>query len=53
LGHRDAARIGDAMTVSGWIDLLARAGFECIDVLLRDADQVVVGAQKSMDADTR
>jgi hypothetical protein len=28
--------------------LLERAGFELIDVLLRDADQVVIGALKSV-----
>ena len=32
------------MRVAGWIRLLERAGFDLIDVLLRDADQVVIGA---------
>ena len=46
LGSRDANPIGDSMTAAGWIRLLERAGFGLIDVLLRDADQVVVGALK-------
>jgi SAM-dependent methyltransferase len=46
LGSRDSERIGDGLSVAGWIDLLRRAGFERIDVLLRDADQVVLGAVK-------
>jgi SAM-dependent methyltransferase len=48
LGSRGASRIDDGMSVSGWTDLLQRAGFQAIDVLLRDADQVVIGAQKSV-----
>ena len=49
LGPRDANRIGDdGMSVAGWIRLLEGAGFELIDVLLRDADQVVIGALKSV-----
>ena len=35
------------MSVAGWMRLLERAGFELSDVLLRDADQVVIGARKS------
>ena len=46
LGPRDANRIGDNLSVAGWIRLLERAGFGLIDVLLRDADQVVIGALK-------
>ncbi|MBV9196660.1 MAG: class I SAM-dependent methyltransferase [Solirubrobacterales bacterium] len=46
LGPRDANRIGDHMTVVGWMHLLEEAGFELIDVLLRDADQVIIGASK-------
>ena len=53
LGPRDANRIGDALSVGGWISLLERAGFELIDVLLRDADQVIIGALKSIDAGSR
>jgi SAM-dependent methyltransferase len=46
LGTRDAERIGDSLSVAGWTRLLERAGFELIDVLLRDADQVVIGGLK-------
>ena len=49
LGPRHAERIGDGMSVAGWMRLLERAGFELIDVLLRDADQAVIGAVKSID----
>ena len=35
------------MSVAGWYPLARTAGFELIDVLLRDADQVVIGALKS------
>lgn len=34
------------MTVSGWIDLLRAAGFGVVDVLLRDAYEVVLAAMK-------
>ncbi|HKW00803.1 MAG TPA: class I SAM-dependent methyltransferase [Vicinamibacterales bacterium] len=37
-------RIGDGMTVAGWIGLLEEAGFARIDVLLRDAEQVILSA---------
>ena len=48
LGPRaNGNRIGDGMAVAGWIRLLEHAGFELVDVLLRDADQVVIGALKS------
>jgi len=53
LGRRDGNRIGDDLSVAGWIRLLDGAGFGLIDVLLRDADQVVIGALKSMDPDRR
>ena len=53
LGPRHANRIGDDMSVAGWIRLLGRAGFGLIDVLVRDADQVVIGALKSIDPDSR
>ena len=46
LGTRDANRIGDDMSAAGWSHLLEQAGFEHIDVLLRDADQVIIGALK-------
>jgi SAM-dependent methyltransferase len=50
-GPRDDTRIGDGMSVAGWIGLVEGAGFEVVDVLLRDADQVVIGAQKTNDAE--
>jgi SAM-dependent methyltransferase len=53
LGPREADRIGDSMSVAGWIRLLERAGFELTDVLLRDADQVILDALKSIDSDGR
>jgi SAM-dependent methyltransferase len=53
LGPRHANRIGDDMAVAGWTHLLERAGFGLIDVLLRDADQVVIAALKSIDPDGR
>jgi SAM-dependent methyltransferase len=46
LGPRHANRIGDDMSVAGWIRLLERAGFGLVDVLQRDADQAVIGALK-------
>jgi SAM-dependent methyltransferase len=46
LGPTHANRIGDNMSVAGWVRLLQRAGFGLVDVLLRDADQVVIGALK-------
>jgi SAM-dependent methyltransferase len=39
-------RIGDELTVAGWLRLLASANFACTDVLLRDADQVIIAAVK-------
>ncbi len=48
-GPRDDDRLGDELSVAGWTGLLERAGFESIDVLLRDADQVVIGAVKADD----
>jgi SAM-dependent methyltransferase len=53
LFRRDANRIGDEMSVAGWIRLLEQAGFRPIDVLLRDADQVVIAAQKAVDRERR
>lgn len=46
LGAPDAQRIGDGMSVAGWIGLLEQAGFGLVDVLWRDADQVILGALK-------
>jgi SAM-dependent methyltransferase len=48
LGSADTERIGDGMSIAGWRRLLEGAGFGQIDVLLRDADQVVIGALKSV-----
>ena len=47
LGPRDRVRLDDDMSVAGWINLLRVAGFRLVDVLLRDADQVIIGALKS------
>ncbi|MBV9415609.1 MAG: class I SAM-dependent methyltransferase [Solirubrobacterales bacterium] len=46
LGPRDANRIGDHLSVVGWMRLLEGGGFELIDVLWRDADQVIIAASK-------
>jgi len=47
-GPRDREAIDDGMSVTGWTDLLNAAGFRRIDVVLRDADQVIIGALKSV-----
>ena len=47
LGSRTDSRIGDQMTVRGWIDLAQTSRFQNIDVLWRDADIVIVAAQKA------
>jgi SAM-dependent methyltransferase len=47
LGPRHANRIGECLSVMGWIELARTAGFGLTDVLLRDADQVIVAAMKS------
>jgi SAM-dependent methyltransferase len=44
LGSRDDEHIGDSLTVAGWAELIRASGFMSVDVLLRDADQVIVGA---------
>jgi SAM-dependent methyltransferase len=36
-------RIGDGLSVLGWVGMLKNAGFESIDILLRDAEKVVLG----------
>jgi hypothetical protein len=46
LGSRDDVRIGDDLSVAGWIGLIARGGFGSADVLLRDADQVILASQR-------
>ena len=45
LGSRDSQLVG-GMPVSGWVRILRDTGFESIDVLLRDADEVMLGAAK-------
>jgi len=45
LGSRDS-RLDDKMPVSGWVRILRDAGFRSIDVLLRDADEVMLAAAK-------
>ncbi|MGB6483003.1 MAG: class I SAM-dependent methyltransferase [Candidatus Acidiferrales bacterium] len=46
LGERDDSRIDDKLSVLGWVGLLRAAGFGSIDILLRDAEKVVVAALK-------
>ena len=46
LGSRDDKRIGTDLSVAGWVGLIEGAGFGSLDVLLRDADQVIIGALK-------
>ena len=47
LGEPDAQdRIGEGLSVMQWVGLLADAGFESIDILLRDAEKVVVAGIK-------
>src|SRR5579875_2759399 len=38
LGSPEADRIGDGMTLRGWVDLAQTSGFRTVDVLWRDAD---------------
>jgi SAM-dependent methyltransferase len=45
LGSR-GSHVDKDMSVSGWIQVLRKAGFESIDVLLRDADEVILAAAK-------
>jgi SAM-dependent methyltransferase len=47
LGSRRDARIGGDMTVAGWVGLVEKRDFRPVDVLWRDADVVIVAAQKS------
>jgi SAM-dependent methyltransferase len=46
MGERDPKRIDDKLPVMGWVKMLKDAGFGSIDVLLRDAEKVLVGAVK-------
>jgi len=50
LGSRDSNRISDEMPVAGWVRLLKNAGFDSIDVLLRDADEVILASSKPANA---
>jgi len=47
LGPRHSNRIGDGLSVAAWAGLAMKAGFGLTDVLLKDADQVIVAALKS------
>jgi trans-aconitate 2-methyltransferase len=47
LGSRDDDRIGDSLSVRDWISMVTAAGFKSVDVLLRDADQVIIAAINS------
>ena len=47
LGPRPTDNIGDGLTTLGWTRLLRDAGFDLTDVLLRDADQVIIAALES------
>jgi SAM-dependent methyltransferase len=43
LGNPDGQnRIGDGLSVTQWVGLLKNAGFESIDILLRDTEKVVL-----------
>lgn len=42
----DQNGIGDGLSVMRWVDLLADAGFDSIDILLRDAEKVVLAGVK-------
>jgi SAM-dependent methyltransferase len=39
-------RIGDGLSVMRWVGLLADAGFESVDILLRDPEKVVLASVK-------
>jgi len=42
----DQNHIGDGLCVRQWVDLLTDAGFESIDILLRDAEKAVLASVK-------
>jgi hypothetical protein len=42
----DQNRIDDKLAVMGWVQLLKNAGFESIDILLRDPEEVVSAVLK-------
>jgi hypothetical protein len=39
-------RIGDGLSAMRWVGLLADAGFQSIDILLRDPEKVVLAGAK-------
>jgi hypothetical protein len=39
-------RIGDGLSVMQWVGLLSAAGFQSIDILLRDSEKVVLASIK-------
>ena len=45
LGRRDP-QLSEGMPGSGWVRILRDAGFQSLDVLLRDADEVMLAAAK-------
>jgi hypothetical protein len=45
LGTR-RSHLDDGMTVTAWVEFLRNAGFDPIDVLLRDADEAMIAAAK-------
>ena len=42
----DQSHIGDGLSVMQWVGLLTDAGFESIDILVRDAEKVVLASVK-------
>jgi SAM-dependent methyltransferase len=46
LGPRNDDGIGDTLSAASWVRMVQEAGFSLVDVLWRDADQVIVAAQK-------
>jgi SAM-dependent methyltransferase len=42
----DLDRIGDKLSAMAWVDLLRGAGFQSIDILLRDSEKIVLAALK-------
>jgi len=42
----EQSHIGDKLSVMGWVELLKNAGFQSIDILLRDSEKVVSAALK-------
>jgi hypothetical protein len=42
----DQNHIGDRLSVTQWVGLLTDAGFETIDILLRDSEKVVLAGAR-------